>query len=152
MRTEPGRRSGQTRNIIFIVLLLAAATVHYFLHPSEPSGLSFGEESMTVAAEGEPHYTIEVRYDDIEDLERAADLELGECLEGGETKRCRYGLWENDSFGRYRLCVWTGLTEYVVMETAEGTVVCNYESDESTVSLYDALVKFLAERESGEAG
>lgn len=152
MRTDPGRRSGQIRNIIFIVILLAAATVYYFVHPSEPQGLSFGDEAMTVAAEGEPPYTIEVRYDDIEDLEQAKDLDLGQCLEGGETKRCRYGLWENDAFGQYRLCVWTGLTQYVVLDTAEGTVVCNYESDEATGSLYDALVKFLAERGSGEAG
>ena len=152
MYTGSGQRSGQTRNIIFIILIFAAATLYYILRPASPSGLSFGDEAMTIAAAGEEPYVIEVPYDGITGLEQVEDLDLGRCLVGAGTGKCLYGLWENDAFGRYRLCVWTGITAYVVLDTAEGTVVCNYESDAATGSLYDALVKFLAERDSGEAG
>lgn len=152
MRTDSGHQSGQVRNIIFIILIFVAATLYYVLHPSSPSGLSFGDDAMTVTVAGDEPYVLEVPYDGIRDLERASGLDLGRCLEGGDTEKCRYGLWENETFGQYRLCAWAGITEYVVLDTADGTVVCNYESDEATGSLYDALVKFLAERDSGEAG
>ncbi len=147
MEEEHRRRTGLRRNIVFMAVLLTVATIYALVRPSRKPGLSFENNTMIMEAEtaGEDEsFLLQVPYEDIESLEQRSGLFLGQCLDGAATERCSYGLWENDEFGPYRLCVWAGITEFLVIRTTDGTVVCNYESDEATGSLCEALEELLS--------
>ena len=65
----------------------------------------------------------------------------GEMLEGSETKRVCSGLYRNDAFGDYQLHVQTKLDSYMVVRTADGVIVFNLESNDTTKELYNYFMQ-----------
>lgn len=143
-----GRRpdSGQLRNIIFIIIVVVIATVFSLVNHSTPVTYDFGEDSFTLTGDKEAPYSVTVRYEGVRSIDQVSGLDLGTPLDGGDTGKCQYGVWQNDAYGEYRLCAWSKVTEYIVLDTAGGIIVCNFEDNASTKGLYDGMVDLLAER------
>ena len=60
----------------------------------------------------------------------------GEKLEGTETKRACSGTYHNDEYGDYQLHVQSKLKTYIVVRNADGVIVFNLESDDTTKELH----------------
>lgn len=84
--------------------------------------------------------TAEIIYADITELELIALPEdYGECIEGGSKGGFTYGMWKNDAWGSYRLCVKDKVPEAILVRQGDGLIIFNYEGDESTESFFAAL-------------
>lgn len=138
------RRNG--RNVLIIAIILVGVTAFSLFHGGEAMELGFEDDKMTITdPEGAP-FVVTISYRDIRSVSErspADALELGACQEGLDTSRCRFGTWSNDAYGDYTLCASPRVSSYIVLETAPGVVVFNYESDDSTHHLYLALVDLL---------
>lgn len=65
----------------------------------------------------------------------------GTCLEGASEKGYRYGLWENEDWGQYTLCVKENAKKAIWVRQGDEILVFNYEGDKPTESFYEALKK-----------
>ena len=77
-------------------------------------------------------------------------IDLGTCLEGGETKTLRYGLWQNDQFGKYHLESYNTSTVYSVITTGDSVYVINLSVDEESEGMTAAFQKLLNQKLQGE--
>jgi hypothetical protein len=148
--TKRSMASAERRNLIFIVILLVGFTIYSAFGNSGGLSLSFGEDALTVTGPKDAPEAVVVAYEDIQQLSLVEDLPLGERVDGLESKSCQFGTWQNASYGSYTLCALPSVTTYLVIETEEGVVVCNYESAEATQSLYTAFQELLEKQ--GEGG
>ena len=76
---------------------------------------------------------------DIELYEGLKDFlatQKGELVEGQETRQVLSGTYRNDAFGEYQLHVQTKLSSYIVVRNADGVLVFNLESNDTTQELY----------------
>ena len=74
-----------------------------------------------------------------DDLSDYLANEKGELIEGSENKRVYSGTYRNDAFGEYQLHVQIKLHDYIVVRNADGVIVFNLESDETTKELHRYL-------------
>lgn len=88
-------------------------------------------------------YTIDIDYENVEKIELRENLDYGRMLDGTDQSKEKSGLWENEEFGEYRLCVNAKIDLCIALETPSGVFVVNYESAKSTESLYEAILKQL---------
>lgn len=106
-------------------------------------------DSTTMDAEGlyfesASGYTSAVKWVDIESVEVRSCPDFGTLVEGTDDAPEKSGVWKNDVFGEYELFVSTKIENCIVCITKDSrTVVFNFESAESTVSLYEAILKQL---------
>jgi hypothetical protein len=86
-------------------------------------------------------YTLDIVYDQVEKIELRENLDYGRIVDGTDEKKEKSGLWENEEFGEYHLCVNEKVDSCIVLWTSSDVLVVNYESDKSTESLYEAILK-----------
>lgn len=83
-------------------------------------------------------------YKDADSIELFNDLksfDRGELVEGTERRGVTSGTFRNSAFGEYQLHVMNKLDSYIVVRDANGVLVFNVESDETTVQLYEYFVE-----------
>lgn len=106
-------------------------------------------DSTTMDAEGlyfesASGYTSAIKWSDIQSAELRSCPDFGTLVEGTDDAPEKSGVWKNDAFGEYELFVSTKIENCIVCTTKDSrTVVFNFESAESTVSLYEAILKQL---------
>lgn len=150
MYEEMSRPPENTRrfNLLLIVLLLAGSLIFYFAGPSElPVDPQFDDESMTLVGPGEAPSPVVIRYADILSVSEIHGLDAGTNLDGLCTEQYWFGAWRNDVYGEFTLCASPRFSDYIVLETVNGTVVFNYEDTDTTHQLYTALVDLLADKQ-----
>lgn len=141
---RPSKTSAaQRRNILIAAVIFVAVTAFSLFRGSEPVELAFHDDEMTITGpEGAP-FVVTIPYQDIRAVSEADALEPGVRREGLDTGRCRFGSWRNGAYGDYTLCASPHISSYIVLDTADGVVVFNYESADSTHHLYLALADLL---------
>ena len=90
---------------------------------------------------GETHF---FSYRDADSIELRDDLksfDRGEMLDGKENRSVISGTFRNSEFGEYELHVLTKLHNYIVVHDANGVLVFNVESDDTTKQLYDYFIE-----------
>lgn len=152
MEDRRNRYGFYRRNIIFALLVIAVFSVWYFTHRSETVSFDFQEDFFTVTGVNAETFQLRIPYETVSGMRLESGLDLGETEEGSNTGHCLYGRWKSGELGEYRLCVCSGVDEYIVLETDQGTVVCNYENEKDTRDLYTAMEDLLEERGGGETG
>ena len=83
-------------------------------------------------------------YSDVKSVALRTDLkrfDRGELIDGQENWLVRSGTYRNGEYGEYGLYVMRRLKSFIVVETGDGVIAFNLESDDTTESLYDYLVK-----------
>lgn len=99
----------------------------------EADGLSF---------EADSGYTSQLKWDEIQSLELREDFSYGTPVEGTDSNKEKSGIWNNGELGEYELFSNAKLGCCIVCKRESGrAIVFNFESDESTRSLYDAILK-----------
>ena len=143
--------NAQVRNLLLLVIVIAVFCVFQMGRGSGVHSLQFDNENksmMLIAPGGKT--SVAIKYEDIKSVSEAASLDLGTCIDGIDTKKCRFGTWSNDAYGEYTLCISPKIKDYIVLETVHGIVVLNFESKDSTQHLYPALLDLLETHQNGE--
>lgn len=123
--------------IILVVLFL-------FWHFTPPSAnLSFEGESLSVT-DGDT-VDVSIPFAEIRTVSLLGTLERGEMVRGTSTSRIARGIWKNDAYGEYTLCINEKINCCVVIQADNQALVYNYESSETTQSIYDMLVQALCD-------
>lgn len=87
-------------------------------------------------------YVSQIMWEDIQSVELTDDVRYGVVIDGENGAKEKSGVWRNDEFGEYELCISTKFSKYIVCVSQSGhVIVFNYESEASTNSLYDAMMK-----------
>lgn len=103
----------------------------------ESDGLSFETDSG---------YASQIKWDEIQSLELRENLSYGTLVEGVDGNKEKSGIWNSEEFGEYELFSNAKLQRCIICKRESGQVIAfNFESEESTKSLYDAILKELSE-------
>lgn len=94
-----------------------------------------------IRIQGYSGYTMDVAYDEIESVELQKNFDYGIPVDGTDEKKEKSGIWKNAMFGEYQLCVNTAIDTCIILHMTSGVLVMNYESEKSTESLYEAILK-----------
>lgn len=125
---------------IYIIMGIAVfAVLSIFMKPIRTTSCAAEEGSLSVT--GRSGYALSIRYDEITDIEYRAEMDYGTLVDGVDDGKEKSGLWENDELGQYRLCVNTKVTPCIVLRTDGEIMAINFESEASTLALYDALLE-----------
>ena len=131
------------------ICLLAGILIYLLTKKPEGISVTLNDDELSLSfSSGE---SFEIRYQDILSVEEAQDLDLGRYVSGIETKNHKFGIWQNNEFGEYNLCIYASVMHYIVVKTAEVTFVLNFESVDATDSFYKAFVEFLQTRQTNTA-
>ena len=131
------------REIVVALIIIVLFTLFAGRGRQQGVEFQFEESQMTIIGPSGAPEPVVVDYADIRSISHCTGLELGDCESGLDTASCRFGTWRSDELGRYALCALPSVSEYVVLETAQRTVVFNYEDDDATAHLYTALLELL---------
>lgn len=85
--------------------------------------------------------SLKVNWEEIQNVEKRDSVDFGTVVSGTDTADQKSGTFHNDEFGDYRLFADPDISNYLIITTDETTLVMNYESEKSTDSFYDALLK-----------
>ena len=130
------------RDVVICVIIILGFLLYKEVRGEETTAVTprLGETEFTlIALDGTEHRFV---YDELDSIELHDDLQSfdrGTLVRGNEAKRCVSGRYTNDAFGEYELHIMTKLNEYLIVKNADGVMVFNIESDETTQALYDYI-------------
>jgi hypothetical protein len=127
--------------IILGICLLAAIMIYLVSTDVESISVAVKNDYLTLSYSSGDSFEIKLK--DITSVSEKEDLDLGKYVSGIETKKYKFGVWENDEFGEYSLCIYSNVEKYIVVETSTNIFVFNIESDDSTDSFYQAFMDLL---------
>jgi hypothetical protein len=93
---------------------------------------------------GQSGYELSVDFASIEAVEYRAEIDYGNLMEGIDNSKEKSGKWENDELKDYCMCVNAKVESCIILYMSEQTIVINYESEDSTKALYDAICEVIA--------
>ena len=70
-----------------------------------------------------------------------------QVLRGTDTRSSCIGVFRNEAFGEYYLCVMPAYESYIVVHQPDSVAVFNYESKETTEDAYHFLQQMLDDRQ-----
>lgn len=74
------------------------------------------------------------------------ESEKGEMVEAQETRKVCSGVYHNALYGDYQLHVQIRLSKYILVKNADGVIVFNLESDDTTQELYNYMMQLRDEQ------
>lgn len=137
------------KNAIFLFIVLAGFMIYYYFYSLPSATMQFSVEDYTVTFTGAKNTSSVFRLTDITELSFVEDMDYGECTEGGTGFGNKiYGLWKNDRLGVYQAYANAGSSFCIVIKDPEKTAVFNYETSDTTRSIYEELEKYRKEAET----
>lgn len=134
----------RNQSIFLCIVILIVFFLFFRNNLRESIYVEAAENSLVITAyTGE---SVTVSYDSLISVSLSADTDLGEMLSGDENLRARCGIWKNESWGKYRLYALKNVSSYIALETADGIIVFNYESDSVTNSIYTAIQTLMEQK------
>ena len=115
------------------------AVLSFFMKPVRNTSCTAEEGRILIT--GRSGYELSVDYEKVTAIEYRQEMDYGALIDGVDDGKEKSGRWENDELGQYLLCVNAKVEPCIVLRTAEQTMVVNFESQQSTRALYDALVE-----------
>jgi hypothetical protein len=126
---------------ILILVFLAVATAFAIVYSSDSTLLDVGESSLTIKGAGSTSFTID--YEDIQSVELVYSPDFGTSIDGGKKHNYAYGIWNNESWGDYRLYVNTNIDVCIVITEIKGVILFNYVNEQTTEDFYYSFLKYL---------
>lgn len=130
----------QRGSLIFTLVMLAV--VGFFLFTGDVQ-VARTAEGWHISATYWGNMT--VAYDGIAAVEYAEDFDSGSRVNGYGGFKVELGQFQNSTFGEYRLYSYTGCKSAVIIHTADGVVVVNAATEETTKALYQEIAESVNE-------
>ena len=125
------------------LLVLVIVTLYWLINDNEKISVTIADDALICSFTSGGIF--EIRLDDIVSLTEVQEYDVGQFVSGSETKRFRFGVWENDLLGAYRLCSYRNVDQFIIFDTKEGHFVINFESNDATSSFYKAFNELLVD-------
>lgn len=135
--------SSKINAVLFVVLI---AVILIAFQEDDSAGVHFDFQKDAMVLSSTENMEITIPYDSVQKIELLSSLEYGTRLSGTESTEKKSGLWKNASYEEYYLLAAPGISHYIAVQTEDIIVVFNYESDDTTCSLYNALQGYIAEK------
>ncbi len=136
-------RRNYWREIAAALAVIILFTVLFGRGEESAIELQFEDTQMSIHGPSGAPGPVTLNYADILSLSLRDSLDLGTFESGLNTESCQFGVWRGGELGSYTLCACPAASEYIVLETAEGTVAFNYQDDDATEHLCEALLELL---------
>lgn len=131
------------REIIAALAVIILFTIFTTQRRTDGVEFDFEQTKLIISGPEGASAPVAVDYTLIRSISLRSDLELGTCENGVDSSAFQFGTWRNGEFDQYTLCAYTKLSEYIVLDTAKGIVVFNYQDLDATAHLYEAFVELL---------
>jgi hypothetical protein len=138
----------QTIRILGICLLTG---ILIYLLMKKPEGISVAVKNDHLSLIYSTGDSFEIRYKDILSVVETQDLDPGKYVSGIETKKHKFGVWENNEFGKYHLCIYANIERYIVVKTPTEISILNLESVDVTDNFYKAFMELLQRKQTEAA-
>ena len=135
--------SVRRREIIAALAVIVLFTIFTAQRRTDGVEFDFGQTQLTIFGPKGASAPVTVDYMSIRSISLRSDLEPGRCEGGLDSPAFRFGAWRNEEFDQYTLCACAELPEYIVLDTAKGFVVFNYQDADATAHLYKAFAELL---------
>ena len=123
------------------ILLLIVILIYLLTKKTEGTSITIKEDYLSLSySTGD---SFEIKYKDIISVAEMQDLDLGTYVSGKETKNTKFGVWENNEFGKYKLCIFPNVNRYIVVKTLNEIFAFNFESVDATDSFYKAFMDLI---------
>jgi len=130
----------KTMRVLGIILLIA---VLIYSLTMKTEGISVAVKDTCLSCSHSSGDAFNIEYQDILRVTEIKNLDPGQFISGTETKRYRFGIWNNSEFGEYNLCTYADVMRFIVLETSNRTYVINLESEDATDNFYNAFREYL---------
>ena len=135
-------RKVQLISFAVLIILILGYTLWQGAGPG-PMKIQWTETTFTITTPDDQTYSVPL--DKLKKISFRSQWDPGKCIDGGEDNYNRYGIWNNDEFGDYRLYAAKGSSSVILMKTDMETIVFSYESDRTTKELYGSIIPMLEE-------
>ena len=137
--------NSKSKTLSNILVFLVALFLLSSLRDHSTTTISFDDDTFTLGAP--ESFSLTIEYDQVKALELVEQPDSGTAISGAENRKCRWGDWENNTWGQHTQCVLKKLDTAILLITSdEKKVLFNYESDEATASMHQMLTELLAHR------
>lgn len=133
--------ANKAKRIKTILGLCLAGVIVVLLLSGGRKGIQVGVQNQVLHLAYSDQQSWDIPYENITAMELVQSLDRGSFVSGVESRGQSFGMWENQSFGVYRLCAFADIDRTILLHLPEGVVAFNYESDDATEKLYQALEK-----------
>lgn len=131
------------RNALFLLFILAFASLYYFFYSKPPASIAFSQEENAVIFSNGENNKCTFLLDDVTEIELVTAPDYGECIDGGTSFGGNmYGIWKSDTLGEYQSYASSKIAGYVVLRDSDKTAIFNRDNLETTSSLYNELLKY----------
>ncbi len=135
------------RDLIFICIIIGVMLAFIFTDTSVDILVNYDEEMLYVTS---PRLNMDIPNSEVVAVELMEMPELGALLEGYQHEVYCTGVWENDIWGEYDLCVLPQLPKCIVITlTNERTCVFTCSNEAKTQELYTNYTAYLKEIQNG---
>lgn len=132
----------------FTILIILAILLLFWRFTPPSAHLSLEGKALSVA-DGDT-VDVSIPFAKIRTISLIGTLERGEMVRGTSTRHIARGIWKNDAYGEYTLCINERINCCLVIQTDNQTLVYNYESSETTQGIYNMLVQAFSDLGYGE--
>lgn len=134
-------RNNRKRNAVVIAIIFIGFTLYQiYTHDDSNVRLYFDEKQFTIRYQQE---NIQVPYSAVKQVTLEELPDTGTLIEGDKTKAYQFGVWENDVWGRYVLCIYRSSNKCMVIETENMRYVVNGDSDLASETMYGQFLDLL---------
>lgn len=131
-------------NLLFILVIIIGFSIYSMAHTGQRSSYQLAGCALTL--NGPEGFTVEIDLNDVKSIESRSEYIPGTCVTGNTSDGYSYGIWENEEFGEYQLCVLDKVPACVVIIEDNGTVtVFNFENTRTTIDFGNTLAKYRQE-------
>lgn len=122
------------KNLIWLIVVVVAFAIFSTVRGGTSTYLDFGDAALTVT--GPENFSYVIDYDEISSIDLVDEFDPGTMISGGATRKYQWGIWENQAYGEFTLCVSKRIDNALIISLANGeTLVINYESEDTTEAL-----------------
>lgn len=135
-------RAKKYRNMFITLLILFFFSLYHLMSGSDNVDFQWSSTQLTVKMPDDNTFVL--NFSEVDSIDLTEFNHYGTCISGGQSRQHAYGVWTNDIFGEYFLCVSTIPSNCIILHTSNSTYIINYESDETTLQLYQSLLELIS--------
>lgn len=124
---------------IILLIIFIGGTLHSFASGRGSITVQVNEEAVGIA--GPSMETVFIELDDIDSVQIFDSFDSGKCISGINTEKYQDGIYWNQEFENYHLCVKKSVNAFIVIETDADKYIFNCESEKATDRIYQNLMK-----------
>lgn len=128
----------------WVVWILIILILSRFMSGEQKVSAAVAEDGLSFKTES--GYASELKWDEISAIELQENFAWGTLVEGTDNSKEKSGTWRSDALGEYELIANAKVADCIVCFLDSGRImVFNFESAESTESLFTAIQEKLAQ-------